>query len=100
MVETDRAYRSISRKTADMVSIVTNSDLRYAEGKENVDMCEAIEGIKNDYRAIGRAEGRTEGSLEMLINLVKKGILSAGVAAAEAGLTVEEFEEKMKDYEA
>ena len=68
-------------------------------------MCEAIEGIKSDYRAIGytedraegRAEGRNEGSLETLIKLVKKGILSVDVAAAEAGMTVEEFEKKMAD---
>ena len=65
-------------------------------------MCEAIEGIKSDYRAIGytegRAEGRNEGSLETLIKLVKKGILSVDVAAAEAGMTVEEFEQKMADF--
>ena len=99
VVEADAAYRSISRRTADMVSIVTNSDLHYAEGRESVDMCEAIEGIKSDYRAIGYTEGRNEGSLETLIKLVKKGILSVGVAAVEAGMTVEEFEKKMESYD-
>ena len=92
VMEADAAYRSLSRRTADMVSIVTNSDLRYAEGKENVDMCEAIEGIRNDGIMIG--------TLRTLISLVKDGILSVSDAAARAHMTAEEFEKKMESYDA
>ena len=103
VLDADAAYRSLSRKTADMVSIVTNSDLHYAEGKESVDMCEAIEGIKNDYLAIGlakgRIEGRTEGALEILIGLVKDGLLSVNNAAVRVHMTVEEFEQKMAELD-
>ena len=92
VVEADAAYRTLSRRTADMVGIVTNSDLRYAEGKENVDMCEAIEGIRNDGIMIG--------TLRTLISLVKDGILSVSDAAARAHMTAEEFEKKMESYDA
>ena len=47
----------------------------------------------------GRVEGRKEGSLHMLFQLVKKGRLSQSEAAEEAGLTEEEFLKKMEEAE-
>lgn len=73
-----------------MINVVTNSNLHYANGEERVDMCEAIEGIRND--AI--AEGVMEGVLKTLIGLVKDGILTISDAATRANMTVSEFEEK------
>lgn len=73
-----------------MINVVTNSNLHYANGEERVDMCEAIEGIRND--AI--AEGVMEGILKTLIGLVKDGILTISDAATRANMTVSEFEEK------
>ena len=55
-------------------------------GEERVDMCEAIEGIRND--------AREEGILETLIGLVKAGILTIADAAKRANMTIPEFEEK------
>ena len=45
-------------------------------------------------REEGRAEGREEGSFLTLSSLVDKGLLSKEVAAAEAHMTVEEFEKQ------
>ena len=60
IVQEDTAFKSVSRKTSDMLNIVTNSELHYNEGEEYVDMCEAIEGIRQDAKAEGRAEERSE----------------------------------------
>ena len=73
-----------------MLNIVTNSELRYNEGKERVDMCEAIEGIRED----ARAEGIEEGVLKTLISLVKDGILTLTDATKRADMTVLEFKKK------
>lgn len=43
----------------------------------------------------GRAEGRAEGGLDMLVNLVKKGLLMLAQAADEAHMTVPEFQAQM-----
>ena len=106
MLQEDAAYRKVSRKTADMLNIVTNSNLNYAGGKESVDMCEAIEGIKNDAREEGRVEGREEGReegraegieigvLKTLADLVRDGTLTLAGAATRAKLSVPEFEVK------
>mgnify|MGYP007069914081 CR=1 FL=1 len=55
-------------------------------------MCEAIEEIRND----GIEEGIEIGGLRMLFGLVKDGLLSLSVAAERVNLSVEEFEEKVK----
>ena len=53
-------------------------------------MCEAIEGIRND----AREEGREEGILKTLVDLVKDGILTLADAAKRANMSVSEFEVK------
>ena len=47
-----------------------------------------------EIREEGRAEGRTEGALVMLVNLVKQGLLSPENAAKQANMTVAEFEKQ------
>ena len=44
----------------------------------------------------GRQEGRMEGALDMCIQLVKKGIVTLAQAAAQLGMTEEEFSAKMQ----
>ena len=61
MVKEETAFKSISKKTADIVNIVTNSNLYYNKGEEHINMCEAIEGIRADARAEGIEKGRAEG---------------------------------------
>ena len=55
-------------------------------------MCQALEKIRND----GRAEGRKEGQLDLLLSLVKDGVLSTVDAAARAGISSEEFSKKLQ----
>lgn len=111
LIETDKAYRSVSKRTADMVSIITNSNLKYPTQKERIDMCEAIEGIKNDALnegvakgiiqgknegiAEGIVKGKNEGKFETLASLVKDGIITIEEAAKRSDLTVEEFRNKL-----
>ena len=106
LVHEDEAYRNVSRRTADMVNIVTGSDLSYDAGEERVDMCKAIEDMRKDALAEGvikgleegkirgKEEGRKEGIISTLAGLVKDGILSLADAAQRAGMTVSEFEIK------
>ena len=47
-----------------------------------------------EIREEGRAEGRTEGTLGMLVNLVKQGLLSPENAAKQANMTVAKFKKQ------
>ena len=47
-----------------------------------------------DEKKFAREEGKAEGMVSTLVDLVKKKILSITQAAEQANMTVEEFEEK------
>ena len=98
VVNEGTAYTAVTKKTADMLNIVTNSKLNYDNGKERVNVCEAIEGIRADGVAEGiikgKVEGKAEGKFEALASLVKDGLLSLTEAAKRLDMTVSEFEEK------
>ena len=112
MINEEAAFRSVSRKTADLVNVVTKSKLHYSEREERVNMCEAIEGIIHDAKAEGIEEGRAEGiekgraegiekgraagKVETLLSLIEKGILTIADAARLFNMTVPEFEEEAK----
>ena len=53
-------------------------------------MCKAIEEMIED--------GRSEGRIEMLIQLVKDNVIDVSIAASESGMTKEEFLEFMNQY--
>ena len=53
-----------------------------------------VEGLK-EGRAEGLEEGRSEGVFETLCTLVKDGILTVKDAAERAGISEEDFKEKM-----
>ena len=94
VIHSDDTFKHISRKTADVINIVTGSELHYETGKDEVDMCKAIEDMRNDSIAIGEKRGRQEGIMDTLISLVRDGILTVVDAAKRANMTVAEFEEK------
>ena len=61
---------------------------RYKENPEEVsNMCKEIE----DWLKDERAEGRTEGVVEILKDLVKDGTLTVEKAAKKMGVTVTDF---------
>ena len=72
LVNEDEAFKSVSKKTVDMVNVLTNSKIPYDKGEERVNMCQALEGLIRRGEARGRAEGeargREEGRLETLKN--------------------------------
>ena len=119
MVSGSTDLGSVSKETVDLINLLTNSQLRYNDEEENVNMCKALDDWMSEVRAEGeakgraegeakgRAEGRAEGKAEgvaegeakgvfmTLVNLFKKGLLTLAQAAEEAGMTIPEFESKM-----
>ena len=46
----------------------------------------------------GLERGKVEGSLSMLLNLVRQRLLTAEIASQQLGMTVTEFESLLKDH--
>ena len=76
-----------------MLNECVNVGIKLSESKGDVvDMCKAVEDLKNEFKA----EGRVEGELSMLVTLAKDGIIDISTAAEKANMTVDEFEKYMK----
>lgn len=78
-----RAGKDKSRILEEEFGIKMSEELE----REVLDMCNLSQGV----RAEGKAEGRTEGKLLMLFDLVRDGSLTIEKAAEKANMTVEQF---------
>ena len=58
----------------------------------------ALETARAEGIEQGLERGKVEGSLSMLLNLVRQHLLTAEVASQQLGMTVAEFESLLKDY--
>ena len=58
----------------------------------------ALETARAEGLEQGLERGKVEGSLSMLLNLVRQHLLTAEVASQQLGMTVAEFESLLKDY--
>ena len=80
LVDSDPKYKSLSREAVQTISVCANVDFKIPEEEELIDMCKAIEDMKDDARNEGRIEGRREGRdegrmeerLTSIRNLMKK----------------------------
>ena len=68
-----------------------------AEGIEQGLERGCAEGIEQGLER-GLERGKVEGSLSMLVNLVRQGLLTSEVASHQLGMTVAEFEALLKDH--
>ena len=53
--------------------------------------------LKNEGIEEGKREGKREGSIETLMSLVKKGILTLQQAAEQMGMSIEKLEKEAKN---
>ena len=64
LLQKDPRYSRMERDSANLINIVTNSNLTYPEKGDEINMCKAIEDMRAEAKAKGRAEGREEGRAE------------------------------------
>ena len=84
-------FRNVDPDSANLINVVTGSELKLEVKEGQVDMCKAIDEMRKE----SRSEGRQEGILEALAGLVQKGLLPLADAAKEAGLSPNEFQAKV-----
>ena len=74
-----------------IINMLTNSNLKIEEGKDEVHMCKALDDLIED----GRIEGRNEGWANSLVNHVMKCMDNTG---ASLEMTLKILGETMEDY--
>lgn len=105
-------YESITPQSVDLINAVTGSNIKYRTRKGKVNMCTAIEELRKEERQLGISEGYDQGlsqgydqglsqgydqgQFQTLSKLAEKKLITVEQAADEAGMSVEEFLEKMR----
>ena len=86
-------YKSWSEEDRKMFS-----QLRMREEQALLAHDYALETARAEGIEQGLERGKVEGSLSMLLNLVRQGLLPSEVASQQLGMTVSEFEELLKEH--
>ena len=98
LTEGNERFSQMNPETAELINLLTDSKLKLTVKEGTVDMCQAIQQMREHSKAAGLEEGMAEGKifgrLETLISLWKKNRLTLEEAAEEAEMTVEEFKKK------
>ena len=66
LVHRDDRYKNVERESAELINTVTGSTLQLAVKEEKIDMCKAIEDMRNEALKKGREEGLEKGREEGL----------------------------------
>ena len=74
------------------------SQLRMREEQALLAHDYALETARAEGIEQGLERGKVEGSLDVLLNLVRQGLLPSEVASQQLGMTVSEFEELLKKH--
>ena len=64
VLNTEQWFKNLERSAAEIINAATNSKIKLEQGKETVDMCLAIQEMREESRNKGRDEGRNEGRIE------------------------------------
>lgn len=84
----EKRFRKVERRAADVIEVITNSGIKYDEGKEVVDVCQAIREIRMEERKIGEQDGELKKAREAAEKLYEMG-LDTGKIALAVGYAVE-----------
>ena len=92
IAQEDPNFLSMDRQAAEVINVTTNSRLKYPEGKETINMCLAIEEMRNE----SRLEGEIKGAVETCKNFNKT--LEETIQYISVNFTVQQAEEEVKKY--
>ena len=91
----ERRFQTLDHLAADVINACTNSKLPLAANEEDdVNMCQAIDEIRED----SRNEGRAEKAKEMAIALLKKNIMTLAEIAELTKLSIEEVNALQQEH--
>lgn len=60
----EKRFQCLERRAADVIKVITNADFEYHEKEGPIDMCQAIQDLKQKSNMEGKAEGIVEGMMK------------------------------------
>ena len=89
VISSDETFKNVDVETVAAINLFAGMDIKIEKEDELLNMCKAWDEHKN--------RGIQEGENKILFSLVIKGKIDIQTAAEEANISVEEFEELMKE---
>lgn len=91
-------FQHVDKDTYNVLRVLLKAEkqMEAIKNQEEIDMCEALQGIFDDGKEEGEKIGKSQGRMEVLLELVKEGVLNISQAADKAGKTEAEFQELLK----
>ena len=94
IIEEDSNFQSVERQAADVINIVTGSKLKYPEGKGDVNMCLAIQQMREESELAGQIKGAVETYKDLEVSLadtIKRIAERFHLSESESSETVKQY---------
>ena len=94
IIEEDSNFQSVERQAADVINVVTGSKLKYPEGKGDVNMCLAIQQMREESELAGQIKGAVETYKDLEISLadtIKRIAERFHLSESESSETVKQY---------
>ncbi|MCM1091044.1 MAG: Rpn family recombination-promoting nuclease/putative transposase [Butyrivibrio sp.] len=90
----DLSFQSVERQAAEVINIVTGSKLKYPEGKGDVNMCLAIQQMREESELAGQIKGAVETYKDLEVSLsdtIKRIAERFHLSESESSKTVKQY---------
>lgn len=73
----EKRFRELERRAADVIQVITHTDLKYEEKEGSVDVCQAIQEMREEERLKGEKAGEVRGAkrAEKILNELMKRLI-------------------------
>ena len=95
MVENDPKFHKIGQKAGRVINVITGAGIEMDESEEYIDMCKAIQDMREEAMQAGKQEGQQLKEKEIIIQMLNKKIFTY----EEIAEIVKTSEEKVKEVE-
>jgi len=96
IIEKDSKFQSMERQAAEVTNVVTGSRLKYPEGKGAVNMCQAIQQMREESKIEGAVETYKDLGIS-LVETIKRIAERFQLSESESSEIVKHYRKKLGD---
>ena len=92
LISTDPRFLSVEQKASQVIKVITGSEFAINEKEEEINMCKALEDLKEEGREEGRKEGRESAERKIVRKLLAKKQFTYEEISDMTDISVEEIQ--------
>jgi hypothetical protein len=98
LVKGDPEFSHLDREAAEVIGVCTGTDIQIAEGKETIDMCQAIVDMKKHSFERGMERGKANGIIMFALDLAYANEEIMTALQKNLNITAEQAQEYLDDF--